>query len=84
MSRYDAVGIIFFPYQIRKGGQCMYAVMSAAELSGTRDLTKPVLEQRPYGPDGDDDKTERFLVRAIWRSCICMMLSAAVCHGETA
>jgi hypothetical protein len=58
----------------------MYAVMSAAELSGTRDLTKPVLERRPYEPDGDDDKTERFLVWAIREDCICMMLSAAVCH----
>ena len=35
----------------------MYAVVSAAELSGTRDLTKPVLERRPHEPDGDDDKT---------------------------
>ena len=84
MSRYDAIGIVFSPYQIQNGGQCMYAVMSAAELSGTRDLTKPVLEQRPYGPDGDDDRTERFLVQAIREDYICMMLSAAVCRRETA
>jgi hypothetical protein len=76
MSRYGAIGIVFSPYQIRKGGQGMYAVMSAAALSGTRDSSKSKLERRRHEPDRDDDKTERFLAWAIWRSCICMMLSA--------